>query len=85
MNLPEIQSSIASLIAGQTEIPEEALTPDAQLAEMGLDSLEALRLLVLLEKEFNVRLDDGDLPQFRCIRSLSELIASRTPQEIQAQ
>lgn len=43
---------------------------------LGLDSLDALQVAMLVEEKFGVRIPEGDeaRPIFRCVRSLSEFI-----------
>lgn len=43
---------------------------------LGLDSLDALQIAMLVEEKFGVRVPEGDAsrPIFRCVRSLAEFI-----------
>lgn len=45
-------------------------------AGLGLDSLDALQIAMLVEERFGVRVPEGDeaRPIFRCVSSLSEFI-----------
>lgn len=53
------------------------LPDDANLAEMGLDSLQAVQLLVLLERALNVKLEEGDLQRFDSVRSILSVLETR--------
>jgi acyl carrier protein len=60
------------------EVKPEDIDPDAPLfgAGLGLDSIDALELIVLLEKEYNLKLDkpsDGKLI-FHSVRSMAEFV-----------
>lgn len=60
------------------------LTGESELLEAGLaDSLTMMDFLVFIESEYHVRLDFNDLrPEvFRSAGTLSELIASRLPEQ----
>ena len=43
---------------------------------LGLDSLDALQIAMLIEEKFGIRVPEGDeaRPIFRCVSSLSEFI-----------
>ena len=43
---------------------------------LGLDSLDALQIAMLIEEKFGIRVPEGDeaRPIFRCVNSLSEFI-----------
>jgi acyl carrier protein len=48
------------------------LGPDEDLVlALGLDSLEGLRVLALVEKRFGVRFDDARLASLRSLRTIS--------------
>jgi acyl carrier protein len=60
------------------EVKPEDIDPDAPLfgAGLGLDSIDALELIVLLEKEYNLKLEkpsDGKLI-FHSVRSMAEFV-----------
>ena len=42
----------------RTEIPEEKITPEASLEELGIDSLTQLELLFEFEEKLNISLPD---------------------------
>lgn len=44
----------------RTEIPEEKITPEASLEELGIDSLTQLELLFEFEEKLNISLPDVD-------------------------
>jgi acyl carrier protein len=49
---------------------------------LGLDSLDALQIAMLVEEKFGVRVPEGDeaRPIFRCVSSLSEFIGQAVAQ-----
>jgi len=63
------------------EMGPEDFDPDAPLfAEgLGLDSIDALELAVLIERHYGVRIDEGDEGQraFASLRALDDYIAER--------
>lgn len=56
-----------------------ALRPDDDLLRgLGVDSVQALELLSLVERELRVELPDYELLEVRTVRDLAERIAART-------
>ena len=55
-------------------IDDEALLFDK--SGLGLDSLDALQIAMLIEERFGVRVPEGDeaRPIFRCVASLAEFV-----------
>lgn len=62
------------LFFGDTDVE---LADDADLFELGLDSLGINRLIVFLERRFKARLSDGDIvpENFRTVAALLALVA----------
>lgn len=50
---------IRKLIAELLDIPVEEMTPSTSFVDdLGMDSVDMLRLIIEVEKEFDIRLDD---------------------------
>ena len=60
--------------------------PDAEGSGLGLDSIDALELLVVLEKDFGVSVETGeiDLEAFRSVASLEAFVKRFQRQELRA-
>ena len=57
------------------EIPAPKLTPQAQLfTELGLDSLDAVDMVVQLEERFKVKLDGDKIREIRSLNDVHELV-----------
>ena len=56
------------------EIPDDCLLFGVGL---GLDSVDALEIVVAVEGEFGIRVEDGDMQQIRSVNSIVDLILSR--------
>ena len=56
------------------EIPDDCLLFGVGL---GLDSVDALEIVVAIEGEFGIRVEDGDMQEIRSINSIVDLILSR--------
>lgn len=56
-------------------VPEEAIDPNAGLTDFGLDSLDAVAIVVTLENHFNLALDRKQAVKVQCFHELVALIA----------
>ena len=61
------------------EIPDDCLLFGVGL---GLDSVDALEILVAVESEFGIRVEDTDMQEIRSVNSIVDLVLSRqSPEE----
>ncbi len=64
------------------EITPEDIDSDAPLfgEGLGLDSIDALELVILLEREYGIRMEDpkANKEVFRSVRTIAEFIISRS-------
>jgi acyl carrier protein len=80
----DLVTLIVSEIAEVAEIAPENITIDTALADLGLDSLQALQLLVTLEKALHIELDEADLAHFANVRSIVEVVNKRLSLQVAA-
>src|SRR6185312_2290008 len=84
MKNPDLKSEIKRLLVAELNLAgrdPESITDDGALfgdGGLGLDSLDALQIAMLIEEKFGVRVPEGDeaRPIFRSVSSLSEFIAA---------
>jgi acyl carrier protein len=50
---------------------------DTPLADLSIDSLDAVELLCLIDEEFDVRLEQGSLETFATVGELADAVAAR--------
>jgi acyl carrier protein len=78
----ELKSKIIEALKLQDVTPEQ-IDDDAPLfgTGLGLDSIDALELVVLLEKEYGIVIKDIEegRPAFRSVRTLADFIAAKKP------
>lgn len=62
-SLEEIDNIVKKVIAEQLELETEEIISEEEgfLQKYGVNSIDALELLLLLEREFDVEIDDSDL------------------------
>lgn len=73
----DILSLVICEIAEVAEVLPETIKPETALADLGLDSLQALQLLVTLEKELQIKMSEEDLARFVNIASIVEVVNTR--------
>ena len=82
VSLTEVKARIIESLKLQELTPEQIGDDDALFGSgMGLDSIDALELVVMLEKNYNIVIKDIEegRPAFRSVRALAEFInAKRT-------
>jgi acyl carrier protein len=59
------------------EVPEDSIDDSAHLADLGMDSLQALQLLVLIERSYDLQIGEQELQQFTSIGAVTDLVMSR--------
>jgi acyl carrier protein len=78
----ELKSKIIEALKLQDITPEQ-IDDDAPLfgTGLGLDSIDALELVVLLEKEYGIVIKDIEegRPAFRSVRTLADFIQAKRP------
>jgi len=78
----ELKSKIIEALKLQDITPEQ-IDDDAPLfgTGLGLDSIDALELVVLLEKDYGIVIKDIEegRPAFRSVRTLADFIAVKRP------
>jgi acyl carrier protein len=68
----EIYQKMTGVLAEEFELQIQQLTPEATLFdELGLDSLDAVDMVVAMEKEFGVKMRDEEA--MRSVRSVDDL------------
>jgi acyl carrier protein len=73
----EIVSALRTAVARMIEWPEEEIDNSTHLADLGMDSLQALQLLVMIERDYKLQLSEEDLQLFTSIDAVAELVSSR--------
>ncbi len=69
----ELHRKVVDILAEEFELEEERIVPEATLYEdLGLDSLDAVDMVVVLEKKFNIRLEDENA--MRSLRTVGDLL-----------
>lgn len=71
-----LKDQVNNLVAGEFELEPEAIRPDADLyKDLGLDSLDAIDLVVALERKFGFKVEEGAAKLIRTVNQLYEFVA----------
>ena len=78
MTNEEIKAKIKEVLAEEFEIDPSAITPEGDLKEvLGLDSLDLVDVVVLVEQNFGVTLKGPDFVGVRTFADFTNLILSK--------
>jgi len=71
----KVQEIVKSVLVNEFELEEDDLIPEANLyADLSLDSLDSVDLVVALEKAFNFKISrEKDEERIRAIRTLNDI------------
>ncbi|ADI09876.1 MULTISPECIES: acyl carrier protein [Streptomyces] len=74
LDLEELRAFVADVL----DVEEEEVTDDADfVAELGVDSLMALEVMVVLEKKYSVKLQEQEMKEITCLSNVYDLLASK--------
>ncbi|MCU1245778.1 MAG: Phosphopantetheine-binding protein [Acidobacteria bacterium] len=58
MTRAELQKKLIEIVRKEKDLPDDKLTPETELAEAGIDSLDALTILFAIEEELKINIPD---------------------------
>jgi len=79
MTAEELLALVAAGMAHVTGRPAPALTLDAHIDALGMDSLQTLELVAWAEERLSVRVPDEELARVGSIGELSAALAAQLP------
>jgi acyl carrier protein len=80
MTKEDIKNHVNSLLAEEFEIEESEFAPDAVLKEtLGLDSINLVDLIALVQSEYKITIPVSDLPQIQTFDNLYDYIEQHLP------
>ena len=78
MTRDEIARKLAEIVRQEKEIPDDKLTPETPLADVGIDSLDALTILFSIEEEFKISVPDDQAKGIRTFGDMIDVVESLT-------
>lgn len=80
MKTDEIYKLVQSYLINDFEVPEEKITPEANLFEnLQLDSIDALDMIATLESEYNLKVNEEELKKIRTVQDIVNYILKNVP------
>jgi acyl carrier protein len=80
----QIRSTLTNAVSGFLDLPEESIDCSAELADLGVDSLQAVQLLVLLERTYHIEISEEELKNFTSINSIVDRISKHSKMAVKA-
>lgn len=72
------KEDLRSTVADVLDVEEASVTDDALFVDdLGVDSLMALEVMVVLEKKYGVKLTEEELHEVSCLQKAHDLIAEK--------
>ena len=70
----KIRKELIQIVADIAEISPEEVRPDASLEDLGIDSLNGLRIVAEVEKRYGVNIPDEAIGKIRTMPQIFELV-----------
>jgi acyl carrier protein len=79
----QLKTEIAEIVAGIAELPVERVTDDAALEQLGIDSLDGLRIVAAVERRYGIVVDESDIGGLRSMADIFQIVRrySALPEE----
>ena len=78
MDINEIQEKVNAFLVDELEIDESKIEDEARLKEdLGIDSLEVVDVIVLVEQEFGFKMNREDFKDLKTYGDFCQFIAGR--------
>jgi acyl carrier protein len=77
MTRAEMEQKLLEIVRKEKSLPIESLAPEAQLADAGIDSLDALTILFAIEEEFKISIPDDRARAMKTFGDLSAAVAEQ--------
>jgi acyl carrier protein len=77
MDKNEVVDIINGFLIEEFEIEEDLVQPDASWSDIGIDSLDFVDIVVIIEKEFGFKLKGEDMVNVRTLNQFHEFIYQR--------
>ena len=78
MTAETIRKQVDQIVADEFELDAGAIKPESDLYDdLGLDSLDAIDLVVALEKNFGFNVEEGAARKIRKLEQLYQFVAER--------
>ncbi len=77
----KVRKEVIAIVAELAELEPSEVAEDASLEELGIDSLNGLRLVAEVEKRYNINIPDEAIGKIRTIQEVFALVDAHEPEE----
>ncbi len=77
----KVRKEVMALVADIAELEPGEIAEDASLEELGIDSLNGLRLVAEVEKRYNINIPDDVIGKIRTIPEIFALVDAHEPED----
>ena len=81
MTRQEIEQKLIAIVRQEKNIPADLLTPEAELAAAGIDSLDSLTILFAIEEQFRISIPDTTARAMKTFGDMVDAVAEQLPAE----
>jgi acyl carrier protein len=74
--MENLKSEIAAIISEVAEVSAERIDEHTPMAELGVDSLDALRIIAAIEKKYQIEVPEEDISGVRTVSDIIGLVAA---------
>ncbi|MEV1026138.1 phosphopantetheine-binding protein [Streptomyces sp. NPDC050264] len=75
--MQDITQRVSVLLSDQFKVKADTIEPSATLGKLSFDSLVLIELGLVLDKEFDVEIADGELTEHQTVGELAELLHAK--------
>ena len=79
MTRSEIEEKVVAIVNNQKTLPPDAVQPDFPLADLGIDSLDALNIIFEVEEAFGITVPDETARSMRTTNDMVSAIEGLLP------
>ncbi len=81
MSSPEInlREEITEIVAEIAEMSPDEVAPDSTLEDLGIDSLDGLRIVAAVEKRYRIVIGEAEIAKIRTMPDIFGLVAKHAP------
>lgn len=72
---------VRRLVAEVADLPPDQVTTDATFAQLGIDSLRGLRIVVEIEKRYGIVISEPEIVAIKGMQDVFGLVEARTRKE----
>jgi len=71
----QLEQEIINTISEEAAVDKGEINLDANLYDLGIDSLSSLEIVVALEKKYDIRISENSLKKINTIREIIRVVA----------